>query len=472
MNRSYPALALLLLAGACTTVGPDYAAPAVSAAQSPWLMPAPTGAIDPTWWEQFGDPVLSGLVTRALGDAPSIAEAEARLAEARAMRAAVAGTALPSVQAGGYATETRISENGQFPASRIPGFPTEFSLFDAGFDASWEPDFWGRQRRSEEASDAQVGAAQAARDAALVTLSAEIARNYIELRSAQADVAALGEAADARQQLAELARLLRVAGEGTAADAERAEAEALAERARIPMAQARATGAALRIAALLGDTPEELMPLLLNPAAIPAAPDAIMVGIRSDLLARRPDVRAAERQLAAATAQIGVATADLFPRFSLLGGLGVQSRSVDGLVDPGSIRGSFGPSFSWPIFSAGRIRAQIAAADARADGAAAAYEGAVAGALADSEGAINRLAQAREAERLAAEAQAREAQAFALSEQRFARGEDSRIDLARARLQLIARQQAVSTARAAQAEAAIALFKALGGAWMAQDPGA
>jgi len=458
---------LLLLAGACTTVGPDYAAPAPPAPATAWLGAANSGAIEPAWWDQFGDPQLSDLIARALAGAPSLAEAEARLAEARANRAAVTGQGLPQVQASGRANENRISENGQFPAARIPGFPTEYSLFDLGFDASWEPDFWGRQARSEEAADAQTGAAVAARDAALVTLTAEIARSYVELRAAQSALAATQEGADAREQLGELARLLAEAGEGNALDAERAEADALAERGRIPLAQGRAAAAAFRIAALLGQPPESTADLLLHPSPIPVPPTEIMAGIRSDLLIRRPDIRQAERALAAATAQIGVATADLFPRFSLVGGLGAQSRDVGGLADVGAVRFGIGPQFSWPIFSGGRIRAQIAAADARADAAAARYEGAVAEALADSETAINRLAQARAAQELAENSYDREQRALALAESRFAQGEDSRLDLARAQLALIGRGQARSEARARSAESAVALFKALGGGWLA-----
>lgn len=469
MMKRLSAVCALLLASACTTVGPDYAPPAPPAAPE-WFGAAESGAIEPAWWGQFGDPQLTGLIEQALAEAPSLAEAEARLAEARAGRAAVTGAGLPQVQASGRANENRISENGQFPASRIPGFPTEYTMFDLGFDASWEPDFWGRQARSEEAAAAQEGTAVAARDAALVTLTAEIARSYVELRSAQSALTATQAGADARQQLAELARLLAEAGEGNRLEAERAEADALAERARIPLAQARAAAAAFRIAALLGQPPETMASLLLNPAPIPAPPPEIMVGVRSDLLTRRPDVRSAERALAAATAQIGVATADLFPRFSLIGGLGSQSRSVDGLADIGSVRFSIGPQFSWPIFSGGRIRAQIAAADARADAAAARYGGAVAEALADSETAINRLAQTHFNEELAVQSLAREQQALTLAEARFAAGEDSRLDLARARLAVIGRGQVMSEARANNAQAAIALFKALGGGWLASAP--
>lgn len=467
MKRAFPLFAALL-AGGCTTVGPDYALPASTVAMAgEWHEPADTGAIDPAWWRGFDDPMLARLVEHALASAPSLAEAEARLAQARAGGAAVTGAGLPQVNATGSAQENRISENGQFPASRIPGFPTDFSLFDLGFDASWELDLWGRRTRAIESAQAQVEAAEASRDAVLVTIAAEVARNYAELRLAQAQAEAAREASDAQGELSRLAALLAEAGEGNAIEAENAAAQYAAGAAELPLARARAAGAAFRIAALLGVPPEALADELLEPAAIPQAPDAILVGIRSDLLRRRPDIRRAERELASATAEIGVATADLFPSFSLTGGLGLQSRSADGLFDPGALRLAIGPRFSWPVFSGGRVRAQIAAADARAAGAAARYDAAVAEALADSEGAINRWLAARAVQDLAQSARHRQARAFALSQMRFERGEDSRVALEQARLTLVSARRAAAEAEAASAIAAMALYKALGGSWQA-----
>ena len=470
MKRLLP-LALLTASAACTTVGPAYVAPTPLAGEGGWVEPAQAGAVDPAWWSAFGDPLLSRLVERALTEAPSLAEAEARLAEARASRAAVTGARLPQVSASGSAVENRISENGQFPVDRIPGFPTDFSLFDVGFDASWELDLWGRTDRAIEAAEARIGAAEAGRDAVLVSLAAEVARSYLDLRVAQAQAHTASETRDARGELARLAQLLADAGEGNALDAASAAAAYEASAAEPLRAEARAAAAAYRIAALLGEPPEAVAGELLAPAPIPAAPDAIMAGIRSDLLRRRPDIRQAERALAAATAGIGVATADLFPSFSLLGGIGVQSRSLDGLVDPGSLRLAIGPSFSWPIFSGGRIRAQIAEADARAQGAAAAYDRAVAEALADSETAINRWLAARAAEDSARAALDRQASAFALARLRQERGEDSRLALEQAHLPLIASQRALADAEGASASAAVALYKALAGGFGEGPPG-
>lgn len=462
MYRLLPLLALAALS-ACT-VGPDYQRPESKAAPD-WLEPGTPGQVDLAWWNRFDDPKLSALVARAVAGSPDLKEAEARLAEARANRDATAGGRLPSVEAKGSATENVLSRNGQLPIGSIPGFQRDFPLFDLGFDASWELDLWGRRTRQLQASDARSEAALYGRREVMLTLIGEVARAYLDLRSAQADTATAEATAAADADLARLTALRFRAGEASQLDLDRAEAAAKTSAAAVPDARARASAAAYRIAALLGVPPEQVAPELLTAAPIPASPDTILVGVRSELLERRPDVRRAERELAAATADVGVATADLFPRFSLFGSIGQQARSVGDLFSSDSTRLQIGPSFSWPIFNGDTIRAQIRGAKARADGAAARYEKAVTGALSDSETAINRFLNARAAAVDAAGSLVRERAAYALAERRAATGEDDRLTLARARQSLIAAERRNDAAAAAKAQAAVALFKALGGGW-------
>ena len=463
-----PALSLLLAATALAgcTVGPDHDVP-VPQLSGTWIEPANTAAIQPAWWDRFDDPQLAALITRAMAEAPSLAEARARLAEARANRDAVLGGRLPQVSASGAASENRISENGLLPVGALPGFDPRYSLFDLGFDASWEVDLWGRRTREAQAAQAQADAAQAAYQDALVQLTAEIARGYMDLRAAQQVSALAAGRSDAVGDLAVLTEQLYRAGEASRIDAEAASAEAANAADAAAQARALEASAAYRLSALMGLPPERLLPELTGAAPVPAPPEQILVGLRSDLLRRRPDVRRAERELAAATAQVGIATADLFPRFSLIGGLGTQAQDAGRLFDPASTRFSIGPSFSWPIFSGGQIRARIRAAGAGADAAAAAYQQTVAEALADSEGAINRFLEARRRETAATQAAEAQARAFALAQQRLQRGEDNRLELNRARLDLLAREQALSSARLEAANAAVAVYKALGGAWQA-----
>jgi NodT family efflux transporter outer membrane factor (OMF) lipoprotein len=226
--------------------------------------------------------------------------------------------------------------------------------------------------------------------------------------------------------------------------------------------------AAYSLALLTGRPPEAMTALADTPAALPAAAPAVGVGLRSELLRRRPDVRQAERDLAASKADIGIATADLFPKLSLVGGIGQQSRDTANLATALSGRYQIGPSLYWPIFSAGRIHAQIRAADARSDAAAARYEKAVLGALSDSETALNRYAAANDqlADRNAARAAS--AKALELARQRYHAGEDDLLNLLDAQSDFSQTDQAALLAQATQLTALIALYKALGGGW---DPG-
>lgn len=458
------ALPLVMALAGCA-VGPDYQRPASPAASAAWMEPAAQGAVDPAWWHQFDDPQLTALVERALKSSPDLLEAEARLREARANRDAAAGGRLPRLDVTGSVTENRLSRNGQIPVGSIPGFTRDFSLFDLGFDASWEVDLWGGQTRRTQAASARRAAAEASRDDVRVMLAAEIARSYMDVRAAQAQVGALEAAASADAELERLTRLRFDAGEASRLDLDNAESAARSSAAAVPDARTAAAGAAYRIAVLVGAPPEEVVPGLNAPVAMPRGPDSILVGLRSELLARRPDVRRAERELAAATADIGVAKADLFPRFSLFGSIGQQARNTGDLTSGASTRFQVGPSFSWPIFAAGTIRAQVRAADARADAAAARYERAVLGALSDSEAAINRYLNARAALGEAEAALAAQNASLGLVRQRAERGEDDRLALMRATQAQLGAERTAIAARQGEAQAAIALFKALGGGW-------
>ncbi|WP_157217389.1 efflux transporter outer membrane subunit [Flavisphingomonas formosensis] len=456
------ALLLLLTLGACT-VGPSYREPPKVAAAPAWVEPGSSDPVDVRWWESFGDPTLARLIADADAANLDIRSARARLAEARADRASAAAGLLPQVNASGSATTNRLSENGQIPIGKIPGFSRDLDLYDVGFDASWEIDLWGKTRRTIEGAEARMAAADADRRATMVSVHAEVARSYIDLRAAQALHASLKSDADAQAKIADLTRQRFRAGEASRFDAERADGEARSTAAQLPGAEADVHAAAYRLALLTGRPPEGLDPKLLEPAPIPSAPDVIARGLRSDLLRRRPDIVSAERRLAAATADIGVATADLFPSFSLLGSIGQQGRSPGDLTANGSMRYQFGPTLHWPIFDAGRIRAQIRGAKARAEGAAAAYEAAVLGALSDSETAANRFARAggtRAQSRAARDAQRA---ALDLARQRYRAGEADLIELLTVETAYLTAERAAIDAESARSDQAIALYKALGG---------
>ncbi len=449
---------------ACT-VGPDYHAPHPPV-EAQWAGQAAIGEVDGgAWWQRFNDPLLDALVDEMLAGNPSLREAQARLAEARASREEVRGAALPQVQASGSANEVELSKNGQLPIGEIPGFARDFGLFDLGFDASWELDLWGQRRRANEAAAAREAQAAMAAQGTRLQLVAELARAYVDLRLAQQQAGFANEALTARQALEQLTALRHQSGETGRADAEQAAADANNAQAALAQAQASERGAALRIAALVGTQPDVMLARLEPAAPIPAPPDAIAAGLPSDLLRRRPDIRVAERDLAAATADVGVATADLFPKLRLGLSVGQQARAISDLFSSDSNRLQAGPGLSWPVFSGGTTRARIRAAGARVDQAAARYDAAVIAALADSETAVNGFDRARAALAASDAAFARDSATFDLARQRTAAGEDDRLALGRAELAHIAAAQRSAEARAAATDAAIALHKALGGGW-------
>ncbi len=470
-----------LLQCACA-VGPRPARPPTVAAQPTWTEPvaASAGARAPAdgdsvngdpvalqWWRSLGDPVLSDLVEAARQRNLDLRAAADQVREARALRDAAVGARAPRVDVSGAVSRNELSANGELPINRIPGFSRRFNLFDLGYDASWELDFWGRNARAVEAADARVASATEARRSLEVQTVAEVVRTYVDLRSAQARLASAAQDADARTRSAALMEERRRAGESSLADAARAEAEAASTRSALAGLNAEARAAAYALATLTARPPEALIALAQSTAPLPDAPPGAGVGLRSELLRRRPDVRRAERELAAATADVAVATADLFPRVTLMASVGQQSLSTGNMLTGGSTRYQFGPGLSWPIFSAGSIRAQIHAAGARADAAAERYEQAVLAAFADSETALNRYAAAGTQRRDRDAALSQSAQALELARQRYDQGEDDLLSLLDTQSAYRTTEQADLTARAGELTALVSLYKALGGGWEA-----
>jgi len=467
--RRLLAACLPLVMTACT-VGPDYHRPTVAGEQAAWTTPAQGADIDLMPWSKLGDPVLTDLITRALAANPDIVEAEGRLREARAALGVTRANGAPQATLSGSAQQNRTSLNGEFPVGDLPGYRRNFALYDAGFDASWEIDLWGGQRRAVQSARRQIEAAHArASDVRLQTV-AEVVRAYAQLRGSQALLIATRADAAAQADTAQITRQRLQAGESARGDETRAREAARTAHAPIAGLEADAHAAVFTLALLTGRPPEALSSLIDTPAALPILPANVAPGTRADMLRRRPDVRAAEADLAAATANVGVATADLYPRLSLAGGIDPQSRALGNLATGNSLGFAVGPRFTWALFDGGRIRAQIRAADARTDQAAARYTKAVLAALADSETAINRYAawQTTAAERDAALAAS--ARSLDLAHQRFAAGEDDRLALLQAQSTFATVQRAAVQAHESAFEAYAALIKALGGGWQEDAP--
>ncbi|MCF2515485.1 efflux transporter outer membrane subunit [Sphingomonas sp. G124] len=474
--KSKIALLSALLVG-CTTVGPDYRQPDVAVPGQYLESNSESGASDTAltnWWLSFGDPKLSSLVERALSQNLDIEAAAARIREVRALEAVAGAGASPQVAAEGSITRQRISEHaipappgGGAPGGGTSGFalPGEsFTTWRIGFDASWEIDLFGRNRREREAAAARTGEAIWNRHDSEVTVAAEVASAYLRLRTLQARIANAEAELERQLRFEQLVGARTRGGLVTGQDLEQQRAERAAAAAAIPSLQAEAKAEIHALGVLTGTTPDALTADLSAPAALPSSPP-VPAGLPSDLLRRRPDIRAAERELAAATADIGVATADLYPRFSLTAAPALVSTALGSLLAWGSRSFSAGGAIDWPLFDGGRRRANVEVRNARQEQALIAYRKAVLTALQDVEDALsltdgdrNQLARLEEA--LATATRAEE-----IARARYRGGLVTYSDVLVAQARRIALEEQVIETRGALARDNVALVKALGGGW-------
>ncbi len=372
------AIASIVLAG-CTTVGPDYATPKPPAPDdwTSWrsgdaalhIPPAAAQALPSPWWQAFNDTTLNALQQRAFDNSPDLRTAALRFAQSRSQRATVAAQRGPEVNASAGASRQRQSESGA--STRTIGIMgagpgvTEllaepFTLYQAGFDASWELDLWGRVRRSVEAADADVGQQAALLDLARLSLASDVARNYFELRTAQRQTRLMREDIAALQDRAALLQARVEGGVLDHTDLQRQRAELAALKAQLPPLLAQEAASANQIALLLGERPGALQAELAprDADARTALPD-LALGLPSEVAQRRPDIRAAAARLHSAVANIGVAQANLYPSIRLGAKFGFESYLSGEFADWGSRTWSVGPSLNLPIFDHGRRTATV-----------------------------------------------------------------------------------------------------------------
>lgn len=456
---------LLLLSGCA--VGPDYELPVTADLPASFANAKPAEFsdrdIETQWWKLFNDPQLSMLIDSTISHNYELQVARANLSEARALYLETGLNLLPTVTSHANYTEQKRSV-GAFNNRAV--FPRELKLYNTGFDASWEIDFFGRVRRNVEASNDEVEAQEASLRDIGVSLIAEAARNYFELRGLQNQLAVAQKNADNQAQTLSLTQVKLENGRGTELDTSRALAQLESTKASIPRLESAIAQAIHRLSVLTGQMPDALTGSLTQSAPLPKAPDAIQIGSPEQLLRRRPDIRIAERSLAAATARIGVATADLFPRVTFVGNLSLEASTLSGLVAPGSESYSVGPKISWAAFDLGRVYARIKAADARAEATLAQYEQTVLNALEETENALvnYRQERARRGSLLAA-AQASE-KASELAHLRYQEGIADFLTVLDSELRLLQDQSQLAQSETATATALTAVYKSLGGGWV------
>lgn len=483
-NAATTGAGLMLLAAGCT-VGPNYKRPEVPTPAA-WNEAQQTG-IDATgsdlahWWTAFNDPLLNSLIDRAVRSNLDLRVAEARIREARANRAVAAAGAWPTLGTSVSYARNRSSQNafGISPQSGGSGGggtgggngggssfgSLDQNFYTAGFDASWEIDVFGGVRRGVEAADATIEATVEDRRDILVSLLGDVAKNYIDLRGFQRRLEVAKANLKAQQDTVELTRVRFQAGLASDLDVAQAEAQANSTEAQIPVLQSSLKGAAYGLDLLLGLEPGALAGELGQDMAIPTLPPKVLVGLPSELLRRRPDIRRAERQLAAATAQVGSAMADLFPKFSLTGIGGLRSVSASDWFSGGSRFWNIGPTISWPIFDAGKIRANIEIRNAQQEQALRLYEKTVLAAFGDVERSLVNYAQEQERYESLTKALAADRRAVEMANELYVRGLNSFLNVLDAQRSLYAAENDVAQSEATMAANLIALYKALGGGW-------
>ena len=391
--RFFAGFLLLLLAAGCVAVGPDYERPetVVPSAWREGTDPAlvPDRVVTRRWWTVFGDPLLERLIAEAERDNFDLRRAVARVREARARLGAARGEYVPRAEASGSALRRRESENGL-----MSGGSTE-NLYGVGVDASWEIDLFGRISRSVEAASADYQASEEDRGDVLVSLYAEVARTYFNIRTFQARLAAADGNIDSQQKILKLTQSRFRHGLATGLDVAQAEQVLAASQAEVPPLRIGLTQAVNTMGVLLGKPPGTLFDELGRPSPIPVPPAQVSVGVPANLLRQRPDIRRAERQLAAQTARIGIATADLYPSLSLSGSFGFEAVDAGDLFQGGSKAFGFGPTVRWLLFDGSRVRNRIQVEDALAEQVLYQYEQSVLNALNEAENALTEYLEQR-----------------------------------------------------------------------------
>jgi multidrug efflux system outer membrane protein len=408
------------------------------------------------WWRQLGDPLLSQLVEEALQASPSIDLARAKLREARAQRNLAVADLLPSINASGNATRTKNDG----PAA---------TNYRAGLDASWEPDIFGGKRRSLQAAAAELQSTAESLHDTQVSLSAEVALNYVDVRSLQARVAIAEENLALQTETRQIAEWRYQAGLVGCLDADQARSTEAQTRAQIPALQTSLAEARNRIAVLLGAAPGALDERFAVVAPIPAVPQHVTIGIPADILRQRPDVRAAERTLAAQTAHTGAAIAAQFPSLSLSGSLGVEGITLSALTGGATAIRTLVASIAQTIFDGGRIRRQIQVKRAVQEQALATYENKVLTALEEVENALVAIVRNRERYTYlqTADAAARNAAQFA--RQSYASGISDYVSVLETQRTQLSVSDSLKSCEADITTALIQLYKALGGGWTAAE---
>ncbi|MDJ0740534.1 MAG: efflux transporter outer membrane subunit [Gammaproteobacteria bacterium] len=478
--RLLSSLLLIVPLGGCAKLGPDFTKPPAPVAKD-WLESDPRLKRDAaelrTWWKLFEDPVLDRLIDAAQAQNLPLQIAGLRILEARAGLGIALGQRYPQVQqVGGGAIFERSSDN----QVNTAGTDSSAWTYDVGFDAAWELDLWGRFQRGIESADASLLASVADYQDVLVSLTAEVANAYLTVRTFEERIALANENVAIQRRGVALAAARYRNGETTELDLQQARALLNDTRATIPLLAAGLRHAQNALATLLGEPPGQVQGMLVGQPAIPRAPTEVAVGLPAELLRRRPDVRRAELRAAAQSALVGVATTDLYPRFTLIGSIGLAASSgtnttrsgdngFDKLFDADSLTFVGGPSFTWNLFNYGRIKNSVRVQDARLQQLLVNYQETVLRAAREVEDAMVGYVRSQEQVRFLAASvtAARRAVDISLLQYR-----DGAVDYQRvldSQNSLVTQQDLWTKTRGDVTRNLVAMYKSLGGGWQIHE---
>jgi outer membrane protein, multidrug efflux system len=488
-----PCVAGLLTLCAGCTVGPQFVQPTPQApthwsaqAMASPNAPQPVSAVteqsaqQPAWWATFNDPLLTSLAQRSLESNLDLRVALLRVEEARAQRDVTAAGYWPTLSADASFSRQRLSDTTPTGALfnsvgnlRLPGgvgisIPNPYNQYQLSADASWEIDLFGRVRRAVEAADAGVQVSIEDRRAVLVSVLADVAQNYIELRGARSHLAIARENLATIDELQELTQQRRDAGMTTDVDVGNAIAQSTVTRAEVPAFDLQVTHCVNQLSQLLGREPEALRAELESADPVPPLPDLVPIGLPAELARRRPDVLEAEANLHAAIAQSGVAVADLYPRLTLSAMGGFQSETAGELLEWASRFGSIGPTLQLPVFDRGRWKT-VRLYNVRAQQAALNYQRTVLGALHEVENALASYAEDQRRRAWLETTVLHYRDVLSLVRLRYESGLANFIEVLDAERSLQQNQASLIDSTTAVAVDLVSLYRALGGGWEAAD---
>ncbi len=469
-------LALSVISLSACTVGPDFHTPQgphVERWREPQGRQADSRAVaDPLqerWWDVFHDAQLSALTRRALTDNLDLKLAGSRLQQSRAVRQVTTAGRYPNLAAGGGYQRERNSGEGLNDPSGENG-RSAFNQWDTGFSAAWELDFWGRVKRETEAADATLQVAEDDRRAVLLSVLAETAQDYIQLRGVQNTRNVTEQNLDVARHSLKLSQLRLADGVATDLDVAEAAAQVATIEARLPELQQRQDQLINALSLLMGEPPQALHAQLSKDAAVPQTPRQVAIGLPSQLAERRPDIRQAEARLHAATANIGVAKGDFYPRITLSGSLGSQALQLADFGSWGSRAFAFGPQFSLPLFNGGRLQGMLTLREAQQQEAALAYQHTVLRAWHEIDDQLTRYNASQLRRDSLAEAVRQNQIALTTAQHQYVEGVADFVNVLTVQSALLATQEQWVQSSTDVSLAMVGLYKALGGGWASVYP--